>query len=213
MILTLLALIRSALFCILKVSGSLMALPLIRRILPWGFGVFHALFIGTKASPRGGQGITRTFCHRGAFGKALRSPQRRLTVRFLIEAGKQSIAKACAYVGLSRRALYRRDPALCHSVDVLVVDGPSALVERRPRWGFWRMFHALRLRGHRWNHKHVWRVYRAMKLNPKRRSKRRLPDRSSLPLAVAGEPNHTRSFDLMSDRLYSGYRYRAMNII
>jgi putative transposase len=75
------------------------------------------------------------------------------------------------------------------------------------------MFHALRLEGHRWNHKRVWRVYCAMKLNQKRRAKRRLPDRPRVPLAVPSEPNHTWSFDFMSDTLYSGHRYRVLNII
>ena len=52
-----------------------------------------------------------------------------------------------------------------------------------------------------------------MKLNQKRRAKRRLPDRPRVPLAVPSEPNHTWSFDFMSDMLYSGHRYRVMNII
>jgi putative transposase len=94
-----------------------------------------------------------------------------------------------------------------------VVDGLNALVERHPRWGFWKMFHALRLEGRRWNHKRVWRAYCAMKLNQKRRAKRRLPDRPRVPLAVPSEPNHTWSFDFMSDTLYSGHRYRVLNII
>ena len=94
-----------------------------------------------------------------------------------------------------------------------MVDGLNALVERHPRWGFWKMFHALRLEGHRWNHKRVWRGYCAMKLYQKRRAKRRLPDRPRVPLAVPSESNHTWSFDFMSDALYSGHRYRVLNII
>lgn len=34
-----------------------------------------------------------------------------------------------------------------------------------------------------------------------------------MPLAVPSEPNHTWSFDFMSDTLYSGHRYRVLNII
>ena len=52
-----------------------------------------------------------------------------------------------------------------------------------------------------------------MKLNQQRRAKRRLPDRPRVPLAVPSEPNHTWSFDFMSDTLYSGHRYRVLNII
>ena len=75
------------------------------------------------------------------------------------------------------------------------------------------MLHALRLEGHRWNHRRVRRVYCAMKPNQKRRYKRRLPARPRLPLDVPGEPNHTWSFDFMSDTLYGGHRYRVLNII
>ena len=68
---------------------------------------------------------------------------------------------ACSCVGLSRRSWYRGDPALRQaSADAPVEDGLNALVERHPRWGFWKMFHALRLEGHRWNHKCVAGVLR-----------------------------------------------------
>ena len=50
-------------------------------------------------------------------------------------------------------------------------------------------------------------------LNQKRRAKRRLPDRVKTPLDSPSLPNHTWSFDFMSDTLYSGHRYRVLNII
>jgi len=52
-----------------------------------------------------------------------------------------------------------------------------------------------------------------MKLNQKRRAKRRLPARVKTPLDSPSLPNHTWSFDFMSDTLYSGHRYRVLNII
>lgn len=52
-----------------------------------------------------------------------------------------------------------------------------------------------------------------MKLNQRRRAKRRLPDRPKTPLDGLSMPNHTWSFDFMSDTLYSGHRYRVLNII
>jgi putative transposase len=39
-----------------------------------------------------------------------------------------------------------------------VIDGLNSVVERHPRWGFWKCFRALRRRGHGWNHKRVHRV-------------------------------------------------------
>jgi len=52
-----------------------------------------------------------------------------------------------------------------------------------------------------------------MNLNQKRRAKRRLPERLKTPLQVPSMPNHTWSFDFMSDTLYSGHRYRVLNVI
>ena len=52
-----------------------------------------------------------------------------------------------------------------------------------------------------------------MGLNQKRRTKKRLPDREPQPLEVPAEMNHTWSFDFMSDALYSGRRFRCLNII
>jgi len=62
-------------------------------------------------------------------------------------------------VGLSRRAWYREDPAERQQErDAPVIDALNALVEKHPRWGFWKYFHALRLAGHRWNHKRVLNI-------------------------------------------------------
>ena len=55
--------------------------------------------------------------------------------------------------------------------------------------------------GHKWNHKRVWRIYKAMKLNMKRRTKKRLPMREPATLDVPAEINNSWSFDFMSDTL------------
>jgi putative transposase len=64
--------------------------------------------------------------------------------------------------------------------------------------------------GHRWNDKRVWRI---MGLNLKRRAKKYLPERNPAPLDVPAEVNYSWSFDFMSDSLYSGRRFRVLNII
>jgi putative transposase len=139
---------------------------------------------------------------------------RRWAVEFLITIWKLSIVRACSIAGLSRRAWYRGDPQKrAAKGDAPVIEALNEIIDKHNRWGFWKCFHGLRLLDHQWNHKRVWRIYKAMNLNLKRRTKRRLPDRVPAPLDVPAEVNNTWSFDFMSGTLYSGLRFRVLNII
>lgn len=123
-----------------------------------------------------------------------------------------SVSRGCHCVSLSRAAYYR--PPVARAVrDAEVISALNALVEAHPRWGFWKYFDRLRTLGHRWNHKHVYRVYCALSLNQPRRTKRRLPNREAVPLLVPEGPNQVWSADFMSDGLYSGPRFRTFNLI
>jgi len=64
--------------------------------------------------------------------------------------------------------------------------------------------------GHGWNHKRVYRVYCALKLNLRRKGKKRLP---SQPLMVPEQANLCWSADFMSDALYSGQRLFTFNVV
>jgi len=132
----------------------------------------------------------------------------------LIGIWSLSIVRACGIAGLSRRAWYRKDAEEKRAYkDGPVIDALGEIILEHGRWGFWLCFHRLRMLGHKWNHKRVWRVYKAMKLNQKRRTKRRLPERIPAPLDVPAQVNNSWAFDFMSDTLYSGLRYRVLNII
>jgi putative transposase len=94
-----------------------------------------------------------------------------------------------------------------------VISALNSLIKHHPRWGFWKSFKALRRLGHLWNHKRVYRVYCNLRLNQKRRAKRRLPQRVKQPLLVPQQPNQVWSADFMSDTLYAGNRFRTFNVI
>jgi putative transposase len=89
----------------------------------------------------------------------------------------------------------------------------NALVDAHPRWGFWKCYDRMREDGHPWNHKRVLRVYRAMRLNLPRRTKKRVPTRERQSMDVAAMPNVIWGIDFMSDALYSGRRFRTFNIL
>lgn len=71
----------------------------------------------------------------------------------------------------------------------------------------------LRRQGHRWNHKRVYRVYYELKLNMRRKGKKRLPNRSPEPLSVPASINQCWSMDFMCDALMCGRRSRIFNLV
>jgi putative transposase len=87
------------------------------------------------------------------------------------------------------------------------------LVARHPTIGFWKCYYPLRRKGYDCNHKRLHRVYKLLKLNIRRKIKRRLPQRVKQPLIVPEALNQAWSMDFMSDSLVDGRRFRLLNII
>lgn len=122
------------------------------------------------------------------------------------------VIRSCRCVGLTR-AVYYREPITPEIRDAEIIGLLNELVEERPRRGFWKCYALIRRHGYQWNHKRVYRVYRALKLNQKRRAKRRVPARDRQPRRVPLAPNRVWLADFVSDALYCGRRFRAFNII
>jgi putative transposase len=115
-------------------------------------------------------------------------------------------------VGLSRATHYR--PLIDWARrDAPVREALLALSRRHPRWGFWKYVDRLRNTGSSWNHKRLWRVYCFLRLNFPRRTKTRLPVRVRQPLEVVPQLNVVWALDFMSDTLYGGRRFRALNVL
>jgi putative transposase len=64
-----------------------------------------------------------------------------------------------------------------------------------------------------WNHKKVYRVYKLLKLNRKRKGKRRLPARVKQPLVQQTMVNKSWSMDFMSDVMVQGRKFRTFNVM
>lgn len=98
--------------------------------------------------------------------------------------------------------------------DALIQDKLGSLAERHRRWGFWKMYAFIRTQeGENWNHKRVYRIYKAMNLNFRRKCKKRLPGRDREALTLPISPNIIWSMDFMHDRLVNGRAFRTLNIL
>jgi putative transposase len=123
-----------------------------------------------------------------------------------------SVSRACQVARLTRAAYYKSGTNWA-ARDAAVIAALNAAVAESARWGFWKCFDRIHNQGHRWNHKRVYRVYCAMKLNLPRRAKRRVPQRVRQPLWVVPEMNVVWALDFMRDTLYGGRVFRTLNVI
>lgn len=89
----------------------------------------------------------------------------------------------------------------------------TALTTKHASIGYWQCCYRLWNKGYLWNHKKIYRVYTSMKLNIRRRAKKRLPERVKQQLSVPNAPNQVWSIDFMSDTLVDGRRFRLFNVI
>ena len=122
-----------------------------------------------------------------------------------------SVHQTCGIFGLSETVFYYK--AKSKNEDVVIENELRLLAEVQTNWGFWMMFYHLRLIQHKWNHKRVYRVYTDMKLNMRRKYKRRLSARVKEPLLQPLMPNITWSMDFMHDSLQFGKTFRSFNVI
>jgi putative transposase len=109
------------------------------------------------------------------------------------------------------RSVYRYRPK--RPDDGEIVAQLLQIAERKPRWGFGKMFGLLRHQGHRRNHKRVQRVYRELKLSLQGKPKKHLPSRQPTPLAQPESTNESWSVDFMGDSLQSGRTFRTFNVM
>jgi putative transposase len=121
-----------------------------------------------------------------------------------------SVRQACRAARLTRSAFYyERRPRN----DAPVIEAVQLYAQENPRHGFDKLYPALRTRGPGFGKHRLYRVYCSLRLNLKRRGKRRLPARVKEPLLIPEHPNQTWSIDFMSDALWCGRRYRTFNVL
>jgi putative transposase len=122
-----------------------------------------------------------------------------------------SIERACRILNMNRKSYYYK--AKLKEDDVMIQKLLKELAALHPRYGFKKMFALIRKLGHLFNHKRVYRNYCKLKLNLKRRPKKRLAPRTLQKLVQPERPNICWSLDYMSDALMTGRRFRTANVI
>ena len=142
----------------------------------------------------------------------MRPSFRREMAQYAVDERGVSVALVCRAFSISQRC-FRYVPLLADENEE-IEDWLIALTKARKNWGFGLCFLYLRnIKGFKWNHKRVRRIYCELELNlrikPRKRLKRERPE----PLSVPDRPNQVWSMDFMSDQLWSGKTFRTLNII
>lgn len=122
------------------------------------------------------------------------------------------ISLACAAFGISE-SCYRYEAKLgCENDEI--ADWLIRLTDNHRNWGFGLCFLYLRnVKGQGWNHKRVYRIYRALELNLRIRPKKRMVREKPEALVVPGALNEVWSMDFMADQLSDGRSVRLFNVI
>ena len=137
--------------------------------------------------------------------------ERRALVRWMVLEKKISQRRACRWVGLSRNAI--AEPEVLKAKDETLQNQIKQIANRYKQWGVLKIYHKLRQRGERVNHKRVRRLYKLSGLSLRRKTKKRLPEAIRQPLPKSTIRNGCWSIDFTSDGLGDGRKFRTLNVI
>ena len=132
--------------------------------------------------------------------------------RWVVGQGRAAIKVACLAFGISQTCF--RYQAKLNAENDVIADWLVRLTNNQRNWGFGLCFLYLRnVKGFQWNHKRVYRIYRALELNLRIKPRKRLVRERPLPLAVPSAINQVWSMDFMHDQLSDGRSIRLFNVI
>lgn len=132
---------------------------------------------------------------------------RRAVVQFRV-----SIRVACVAFGISESCYHYK--AKQFDENEVIGDWLVRLTTAQRNWGFGLCFLYLRnIKGFKWNHKRVYRIYRALELNLRIKPRKRLVRERPAPLGMATAINQIWSMDFMHDQLADGRCIRLFNVV
>ena len=135
--------------------------------------------------------------------------QKREAAEVMVASGLSERA-ACKVLGMHRstnRYEARKDD------DAELREEIKSIAYERRRFGYRRIHARLRKNGRKVNHKKVYRIYSEEQLKLRRKKSRKLTEFRGTPMFVPAAPNERWSLDFVSDTLFSGRRFRALNVV
>lgn len=138
--------------------------------------------------------------------------QRKEMAKAAIAQYRVTISLACRIFRVSETC-YRYSAKLSDD-NAVIADWLIRLTHNQRNWGFGLCFLFLRnVKGYKWNHKRVYRIYRELELNLRIKPRKRLVREKPAALAVPDAINEVWSMDFMHDQLSDGRSYRLFNVI
>jgi len=136
--------------------------------------------------------------------------KRRLAVTEARAAARISQRQACRFTGfsLSTQRYQSRRP-----LDHALRGRLRELAEKRPRWGYRRLYILLKREGCKRNRKLVQRVYREEGLWVRRRKRRKVVAVARSPMRPALSANERWSIDFVRDTLANGRVFRGFTVV
>ena len=132
--------------------------------------------------------------------------------RSAVEGRRTNVRHACVTFDVSQTC-YRYQPKLSDE-NAVIADYLVRLTYNQKNWGFGLCFlHLRNVKGHGWNHKRVYRIYRELELNLRIKPRKRLVRERPQPLAVPEAINKMWSMDFMHDQLSDGRSFRLFNVL
>ena len=138
--------------------------------------------------------------------------QRKEMAQEAVNSKAISVRLACQIFAVSETC-YRYQPKL-NDDNAVIADHLVRLTHNQRNWGFGLCYLYLRnVKGFKWNHKRVYRIYRELELNLRIKPKKRLVRQKPEPLSVPEKINDCWSMDFMHDQLSDSRSYRLFNVI
>lgn len=131
-------------------------------------------------------------------------------------SAKGSVRRCGLVLGIRRQSYYKRKGGhRPEKLDEQIAEMLHRVTKRFVAWGFWKVFRFLRREGHGWNHKRVYRVWKAQELHLRLVPKRSKIKRLYQDLLAPDQINQGWAMDFLSDWIVgpAGQKVRIINIM